>query len=316
MPKQRLTLAAPAKINLAIKVIGKQKDGWHLLNAPTVPIDLADKVTVELRNDKKCVNQWQNKKIQRNAELGLKAAKLLQQYAGVNKGVNIFIDKKIPIGAGLGGGSSDAAAVLIACNRLWKLGWSLHKLANLAIKVGSDVPFFVYCRQAQISNFGDQLIPLANKETGWCLLVVPKERCSTKEVFAKYDSLDLTKQSKSFKINDDNSNSNDLLEAAITLYPAIKLLIQTLNQFGKNVYMSGSGSSCFMRFSTYQETKSIAQKIVNLDAKIYICRIMQRRLRKIGSSQAVRQRVLIPSCVGSNPTSPANYFIHFFCNNM
>lgn len=307
MTIHKLTLPAPAKLNLTLKVLGRCRNGLHELDAATVPLDLADTVTVTPRRDRRCVNAWQLPGTADQQELGLRAARALQAVAQPDRGVTIAITKRIPAGAGLGGGSSNAAAVLVACNRLWELGWSLPKLAHLGAQLGSDVPFFVYCRQARICGGGEILRPLRPAVLGWCVVVVPPVHCATRDVFATFDRGNLTINSKSAKITKTARQRNDLLCAALRLHPSLTATLHDLYRAAGMALMSGSGSACFAPVATRREGLAIVQRLARENCQAYVCRFMRGRVRSIslGSSQAVRQRVLIPSCVGSNPTSPA-----------
>ena len=162
-----LTVLAPAKLNLSLRVLGPRPDGYHELDAPTVPLDLCDAVTAILRADRRIVSAWRMPGVAPRRELAWRAARLLADEARPDRGVEISVAKHIPAGAGLGGGSSDAAAALLACNRLWNLGWSRARLAALGLRLGADVPFFVYCRQARLRGRGEVLAPLRPPRAGW-----------------------------------------------------------------------------------------------------------------------------------------------------
>ena len=306
LPKMQInscTLLAPAKINLSLKVKSQRSDGYHNIDAPTVPINLNDIVTVSLRTDKKIKNLWQSDEVDNKNELGYLAATKFARLINPSCGVNIKIKKNIPIGAGLGGGSSNAAAVLLACNRLWNAKYSLEQLANLAVSLGADIPFFIYAKQQRLTGIGDKLVKLRKKHQGYVVLVVPKSRTNTKSVYKKYNILINNKDKH--KISGSTQISNDLYTAAQLLCPEIGKVIALLQEQGVTAQMSGSGSACYSMLANRQDALQIARNIVSPKIKIWVAKILSGRQRSLGSSQAVRQRVLIPSCVGSNPTSPA-----------
>ena len=299
-------LAAPAKINLTLRVLRRRADGYHELDAPTVPLDLADTVSVTTRADRRIVNDWRLPGVAPAAELGRRAARLLAQRAGVTAGVTIHITKRIPAGAGLGGGSSDAAAVLLACKRLWSLRWSLAQLAKLGGELGADVPFFVHCRQARLRGIGDVLEPLTQPVRGWCVLCVPRQRTATATVFARWQQQNLTNQGKRDKISSQAQATNDLVLPAMGLNPAIATTLRDLGAKVGEARMTGAGSACFAVLDHRQAAYAAARRLARSDIDVVVTRIMCGRRRILGSGQAVRQRILVPSCVGSNPTSPAS----------
>ena len=147
---------APAKLNLFLHVVGRRADGYHLLESVFVLIDWADVLHFDLRDDGRLLRHDLGVTLPAD-DLCLRAARLLQSEAGVALGADIRIDKRVPSGAGMGGGSSDAATVLLALNRLWGLHWPRQRLLALAARLGADVPFFVYGRNALVQGIGEQL---------------------------------------------------------------------------------------------------------------------------------------------------------------
>lgn len=152
-------LAAPAKINLFLHVTGKRHDGYHLLQSVFVLLDWHDTLHIETREDGRIIRHDLNVPLPAD-DLCVRAARLLQAEAGTHGGCDIHIEKSLPWGAGLGGGSSDAATVLLALNRLWGLNWSAQRLEALAVKLGADVPFFVRGRNAWVEGIGEQITPI------------------------------------------------------------------------------------------------------------------------------------------------------------
>jgi 4-diphosphocytidyl-2-C-methyl-D-erythritol kinase len=152
-------LKAPAKLNLFLHVTGRRADGYHLLQSVFVPIDWCDTLHLHLRTDGQISRHDLTAALPPD-DLCLKAARLLQQHSGTSLGVDIHIDKQVPWGAGLGGGSSDAATVLKGLNTLWGLHWPAARLADLAVQLGADVPFFIHGRPAWVEGIGERITPI------------------------------------------------------------------------------------------------------------------------------------------------------------
>ena len=153
--------AAPAKLNLSLLVTGRRADGYHLLQTVFRFIDFADQIHLMVRHDGRIERTTALAGVAANDDLTVRAARLLQQAAGVTLGVDIAVDKQLPLGGGLGGGSSDAATVLIALNRLWQLDWPPQRLQALALSLGADVPVFIFGESALATGVGEELTPLA-----------------------------------------------------------------------------------------------------------------------------------------------------------
>ena len=307
----KVVLQAPAKLNLELRVTGRRVDGYHELDSPTVPIGWLDTVTASLRNDGRIVSRIVNEgrasaRIAAADELAAKAAGALAKAAGVSSGVSLTINKRIPVGAGLGGGSSDAAAALLACAALWRIGWPQARLQELAATIGADVPFFIRCRQARMRGIGERLERLATPVGGHALVCVPAERASTAAVFAQMRARGGDSQAQSVKSTSCN-NRNDLEQFAILECPAAGRLLQSMRSCLGDVRLSGSGSACFALFPTRVAAGEAVARLAakRLAADFAIAKVLRMRPRSLGSGQVVRQRILAPSCVGSNPTSPA-----------
>lgn len=183
-----LQVAAPAKLNLFLHVCGRRPDGYHDIETLFQLIDLADQVDIELRDDGAIRREPPPsdallKELPDAADLSVRAALLLQQRSGTRLGANLHVRKRIPAGGGLGGGSSDAAAVLQGLNRLWKLDWPAERLAALGVELGADVPVFVYGRNAFATGRGEVLTPVVLAPR-WYFILHPGVMVSTAEVFA------------------------------------------------------------------------------------------------------------------------------------
>ncbi len=268
-----LRLRAPAKLNLYLRVLGRRPDGYHEIETLFERIDLADELTfhshpgeLRLTCDEPSLSCGED-------NLVLKAARLLQQASGATQGVEIHLTKRIPVAAGLGGGSSDAAATLLGLNRLWQLGLSQDRLAELAARLGSDVAFFLLEGSFAIgTGRGERCEPLPEGPALTHVLVVPKERLSTKEVFASGDfGLTATKPSSTMIVHALRNGSlgeladglwNDLQPEAIRRCPVIAVIQSTLRASGcLGTLVSGSGSSVFGLCRDHAQAQAIIARI-------------------------------------------------------
>src|SRR5438067_1181060 len=192
-----LIVPAPAKVNLFLHVTGRRDDCYHLLESLIVPIDWCDTIALSPRSDSEIVRAGEVADVDAADDLAIRAARALRDASGAREGVTIKIRKRIPQGAGLGGGSSDAASVLLALNRLWGLRMSRRDLAAIGATLGADVPFFVEGGAAIARGVGEILTPVSIP-THWLALAIPSVRVSTRDVFA---DLELTPMAASAKIN-------------------------------------------------------------------------------------------------------------------
>jgi len=282
--KKILILKSPAKLNLYLKVLNKRKDGYHNLVTIFEKIDLCDTIMLKARKDKKIKIICRQKGVpQDKSNLAFQAAQLLQDNLKINKGVEIKIIKRIPIGSGLGGGSSNAATVLKGLNRLWNLGLKQERLISFSQKLGSDVTFFIYNFPFALGKErGDRIIPLNSLKNLnlWHLLVVPPFSVSTALVYKKWDKLGffkqkvrLTKIKQSVKMSilalkknkdfkEDNFLFNDLESISMELFPEIKSIQERLKNLGiKKILMSGTGPALFDIVSSRKEAVSLWRRI-------------------------------------------------------
>jgi len=243
---------APAKINLFLHIVGKRADGYHDLQTVFQFLDYGDDLYFDLNNQGRISRRY-NLGFSEESDLCLRAAKLLSEYAPSKCGVEIGINKRIPMGGGLGGGSSDAATVLIALNVLWGLGLSREKLAELGLSLGADVPVFVMGRSAWAEGVGERLTPVELSED-WFLVLNPQISVSTAQIFTNKH---LTPASEMKKIRalekgiDSNFGENQLEAIVRAEYPQVNCLIEWLSEYGLP-RMSGSGGSVFMPVSSQQ----------------------------------------------------------------
>ena len=238
-----LTLPAPAKLNLRLHITGRRGDGFHLLSGDSILIDFSDQITISGRNDGQIVRDWQHPHVSDDADLCLRAARLLPRQN--NAGVTIRVDKKIPVGGGLGGGSSNAASVLRGLNNLWGCGLSLAQLAKLSAPLGADVPFFVAGRAATIGGIGEPVADFTPIDE-YYLLVFPPVMAKTADVYAEYKKLTAKIEKKPPALLEPD---NELTQAAMQLYPAINEAAKALRQVAPQARLSGSGATVFSAFA-------------------------------------------------------------------
>lgn len=249
MSKQ-LSLLAPAKINLFLHVVGQRSDGYHLLQSVFQLLDLSDEVSLKTRDDDQIIRINPLPNVLPKDDLVVKAASLLQSTLGVRHGVEISLNKKIPMGAGLGGGSSDAASTLLGLNYLWNLELSKQDLMDIGLKLGADVPFFIQGHNAFVEGIGEIITPIDLRMNDY-LIIFPGVSIPTKEIFS---SPYLTRNHSRITITDFaeqysqlNMFQNDLQVIAEQKYVEVKNAIGWLrNMIPKaQPMMSGSGSSVF-----------------------------------------------------------------------
>lgn len=239
-----LRLTAPAKLNLWLHVNGRRDDGYHLLQTVFQLLDWGDRIDLRRRDDGRIVRQGGLSELSDEDDLAIRAARLLREASGSAAGADIRIVKRIPAGAGLGGGSSDAATVLLGLNRLWRLDWPLQRLAGLGLRLGADVPVFVAGRSAFAEGVGEALTPVDLPQR-WYVVVWPGVPVATSAVF---QAPELTRNTPALTISalsGTPSTRNDLQPVAIRLCPVIDEVLAWLSQWGE-ARMSGSGSGVFL----------------------------------------------------------------------
>jgi 4-diphosphocytidyl-2-C-methyl-D-erythritol kinase len=251
---------APAKVNLFLHVVGRRADGYHLLQSVFVLVDWCDRLHFERRTDGQLHRHDLGSPLPAD-DLCLRAARTLQQAAGTALGADIHIDKQVPWGAGLGGGSSDAASTLLALNRLWGLAWPRQRLAELALTLGADVPFFIGGRNAFVEGIGERLHPLPPEvlPAEWLAVVKPAPAIATAAIFGSTllvrDTnpvivLDFLAQAGRRQSIDIGFGRNDLQPPAEASCPEVAQVARWLQQRFGNSRMSGSGSAVFARAGT------------------------------------------------------------------
>ena len=257
---------APAKLNLFLHVVGRRADGYHLLQSVFTLIDLSDTLRFRVREDGAIRRVNDVPGVPEGQDLVVRAARLLQEANGTRLGADIEIEKRIPIGGGLGGGSSDAATTLIALNALWGAGFEREALAEIGAGLGADVPFFIFGRNAWAEGIGDRLrdIQIAPR---WYLVLVPPVQVPTQ---AAYSAPELTRNTEILKMEDfsafpqgfsafaaSGNLHNDLEDVVIARFPAVREHLEWLRKHSR-ARMTGSGACVFAAFEEREAAERVA----------------------------------------------------------
>jgi 4-diphosphocytidyl-2-C-methyl-D-erythritol kinase len=253
---------APAKLNLFLHIVGRRPDGYHELQTCFQFIDLCDEIAISVREDGEIRRATDIPGVSLEADLCVRAAKALRQATGISLGADISLVKRIPIGGGLGGGSSDAATCLVALNRLWGIHWPVSKLAELGLRLGADVPVFVHGRTAWAEGVGERLTPLypplAPPETNY-LILKPNVFVSTAQVF---QDPELTRNSPPITIHGflASGGRNDCLGVVRRRYPEVAHALDWLSLFG-SARLTGTGACVFLACETMDLGREIMRKL-------------------------------------------------------
>ena len=249
---------APAKLNLFLHVVGRRPDGYHLLQTQFCFIGLADTLHFKLRQDGVVRRVAEVSGVPEAQDLCIRAARLLQEETGTPLGVEIGVEKRIPMGGGLGGGSSDAATVLIALNRLWGLNLSRKRLMELGLRLGADVPVFVFGENAFAEGVGEALQAYPAPDV-WYVVLTPPVHVPTAQIFSHPQ---LTRNTNSITIRglSEAQVKNDLQPVVCELYPQVAQYLAWLEQFAP-ARMTGSGACVFAAFGTEQEARDVIAKL-------------------------------------------------------
>ncbi len=259
---------APAKLNLMLRIVGQREDGYHLLQTVFQFIDLCDWLTF-LPVDNQLISL---KKVMPNVreedDLIVRAAELLKKETGCEKGVCIDVEKNLPMGGGLGGGSSDAATTLVVLNRLWNLGLSTERLMALGLTLGADVPVFIYGHAAWAEGIGEKLESIEVPEK-WIVVIKPDCHIDTKEIFSMKD---LTRDSKSIRIADflAGQQQNDCLDVVRKLYQPVENALSDLAVFSE-ARLTGTGACVFAEFES-KDLAFIAYEALKSKWQVYLTR--------------------------------------------
>lgn len=253
-----LSLPAPAKLNLMLQITGRRADGYHLLETVFQFIDLCDRLEFELNQDGRLRRRSTNSPVAEGDDILLRTAALLQTRFQIKQGVDIAIDKKIPIGGGLGGGSSNAATCLLALNQLWRLGLTLDQLARIGLEIGADVPVFVAGRAAWATGIGEQLQPLELAQPIY-LVIDPKIGVSTAQIFAAQE---LTRNCDPLTIRAflRGAGTNVCEPVVRNRYPQVASALDWLSRFAP-ARMSGTGACVFAAFDSLEQAEGVKSRV-------------------------------------------------------
>ena len=263
--RELVDCAAPAKLNLFLHVIGRRDDGYHLLQSVFQLIDLHDTLHFRLRQDQAIVRSTEIDGVAAEQDLTVRAARLLQTEARARgldvAGVEIAIEKRLPMGGGIGGGSSNAATTLIALNQLWGTGLSRAGLMRLGLALGADVPFFLGGGNAFVEGVGEQLTPIQTPER-WFVLIHAGVSVPTPLIF---QSPELTRDSKVVKIADFSDRlpgfgKNDLQAVAARAFPPVADALDWLSHRA-NARMTGSGAGVFATFASESDADTMHRQV-------------------------------------------------------
>jgi 4-diphosphocytidyl-2-C-methyl-D-erythritol kinase len=260
---------APAKLNLFLHVVGRRADGYHLLQSVFTLIDRCDNVRLQVREDGAVRRLNDLPGVPSEEDLAVRAALLLKEASGTAMGVDIEVDKRIPMGGGLGGGSSDAATVLLALDRLWGTGFGPDVLAELGAALGADIPFFLKGTSAWVEGIGERLTPLEVPRR-WYLVLTPPVAVPTGSVFA---APELTRDTEALKMEDFSAQSpdgltfatadgfrNDLEAVVIRRFPVVREHLEWLRKHA-DARMTGSGACVFAAFASREAAQQVLDRL-------------------------------------------------------
>jgi 4-diphosphocytidyl-2-C-methyl-D-erythritol kinase len=283
MTQSRLIFESPGKLNLMLHITGRRDDGYHLLQTVFQFIELYDYLTFEITKDGLITRSGSQTPVNEADDIILLAAKLLQSKYQISLGLRYSIEKHIPIGGGLGGGSSNAATTLMVLNKLWKLNLELSELATLGLQLGADVPVFIEGKSAWANGIGEELTPV-DLPKPWFVVIYPQLFVSTAEIFA---SEQLTRNCDPITIRAflAGQGCNVCEPVACQLYPDIQKVIDWLSQYSK-ARMTGTGACVFASFDSLEQAESVRSlapeywsafvvKAMNQNPVIEQCELMQ-----------------------------------------
>ncbi|KPN72367.1 4-(cytidine 5'-diphospho)-2-C-methyl-D-erythritol kinase [Neisseria sp. 83E34] len=259
IPENVQAFPAPAKLNLDLKITGRRSNGYHELESIFCLVALYDTLYLSVRKDGVIMLHTPIPGVNPEHDLTVRAAKLLQEYTGSKFGVDIWLEKKIPMGGGLGGGSSDAATVLLALNRLWACDLNRQQLMDLGVRLGADVPFFIFGRNAFARGIGEQLTEM-DIPGQWYVIIKPDVHVSTEKIFSHKN---LTRDSKTSIITSFQALQpfrNDMQAVVFEEYPQVFAAFQDLKAYG-NPLMTGSGACVFVSTSSKEKAEIIYSKV-------------------------------------------------------
>ena len=256
---QEPAFPAPAKLNLDLRITGRRADGYHELESIFTLIDLQDTLYIEPRGDGRIVLHTPLPDVPPEQDLCVRAARALQNFSGCLKGADIRVEKRIPTGGGLGGGSSDAATVLMALNRLWDLNLPSDTLQKIGLTLGADVPFFLFGQSAFARGIGEILTPLPLPPQ-WYVLVRPNVHVATPAVFAHPDLPRNSAPCATPSFAALQPFRNDMQAVVLAQYPPVGAVFRLLQDYG-SPRMTGSGACLFLSFGSADEAEAVRSRL-------------------------------------------------------
>jgi 4-diphosphocytidyl-2-C-methyl-D-erythritol kinase len=254
-----LIWSAPAKLNLMLHIVGRRQDGYHELQTVFQLIDLCDRLEITVRGDGAITRPTGPAGVPEDQDLVVRAARALQQASGTGLGAEIAIRKRIPLGGGLGGGSSDAATTLLALNQMWKLGYTSEQIATFGAALGADVPIFVAGRSSWAEGIGEKLTPVSLGADSWYLIIFPGVAVPTAAVF---QAPELTRNSPPTTMRGflETGGRNDCEAVVRARFPAVG---EALDWLGRHApaRLTGTGSCVFAKFSRAADAERVAARV-------------------------------------------------------
>ena len=265
---------APAKINLMLRITGRRPDGYHNLQTVFQMLDICDWLSFYPVSDGRVSLKKTIPGVPEQDDLTVRAANLLKAHTGCDLGVCIDIEKNLPMGGGLGGGSSDAATTLVVLNRLWGLGLTQQELMDLGLQLGADVPVFVFGHSAWAEGVGEELQSIILPEL-WVVIIKPDCHVNTKEIFS---AKELTRDSKKITMSDflAGEENNDCTKTVCEIYGPVRNAMDALSLYAKS-RLTGTGACVFAVFSGKEEAEAVCQ---NLKGKwqVFLAKALNRSL--------------------------------------
>lgn len=254
-----LTLLSPAKLNLFLHITGRRADGYHNLQTLFQLLDYGDTLSFAINTENRISLQPEIPGVTFEQNLIIKAVRALEPFRPANAGVDIQLEKRLPMGGGIGGGSSNAATALVALNYLWGCKLSKAQLQAIGLTLGADVPVFINAQTAWAEGVGEQLLPVKTPAK-WFLVVQPDCHVSTAEIFCHKD---LTRDTSAIKVAAflERGGKNDCEALVKTLYPAVNEAITWLQKFDRNAKMTGTGACVFASFESAEKAQKVQAQL-------------------------------------------------------
>ena len=254
-----VTLPSPAKLNLFLHITGQRENGYHELQTIFQFIDICDELTLTTNDSGNITIEPAIEGVPLEDNLIYKAAKIIQQETGCKLGADIQLNKILPMGGGLGGGSSNAATALVGLNHIWNTGLSINRLAELGLQLGADVPVFVRGEAAWAEGVGEKLTPMLDLEENWFVVTVPDCHVNTGQIFSHKD---LTRDTPTCRISAAlrGEGQNDCEEVVTKLYKEVCNSLNLLKNFG-SARMTGTGACCFLEVKSKEEANKVLAEL-------------------------------------------------------